>query len=196
MKKIFTILCLSLAVATTNAQEQGTILLGALTDATSAGWSEIQMMPTVGYFISDQMAVGLGLSFNSTKDEDEYTTSMGFNPAYTETNTTTGTNLMPWMRLYMNERMFATAALAIGMGSDKFESTQAGVDNTEDKTSSMALVLGGGMSLKWGDYVAIEPGITFQYGTSSVTPDGQDKINGPTTMSLGWNIGICLMMSE
>ena len=64
MKKIITSLMALSLIFSASAQDgmKGTYLLGATQDITSTGWSDIQITPSVGYFVSDNIAVGLGFS--------------------------------------------------------------------------------------------------------------------------------------
>ena len=71
MKKLFTILLIScFAFNTSFAQvEQGTWILVTSDASNPNGWSNIQLQPTIGYFLTDQFVLGLGLSFLQQKDE-------------------------------------------------------------------------------------------------------------------------------
>ena len=212
MKKLFTLLLISIfAINTTCAQVEGegTWILGATTELSNAPWSQIAMQPTIGYFISDNMAVGLGFGYGSTKNETQLT---GFNNNgdqvdYTETNTTSNISMTPWMRLYMGDMFFVNAAVTIGSGSDKDETSNSElsgwtdsdgsiVGEMTDKSSSFGLNIGGGASILWGDHIAFEPMFGFTMGSSSETPFDQDKEKGPSTMGLGFSIGVCVMLGN
>lgn len=213
MKKLFTILLVSfLAVNTSVAQVegQGTVILGAYTELSNTAWSQAVVTPNIGYFLSDQFVVGLGLSINSSTDEDELTgfnTNTGNTEDYTVTNSVFNMTIAPWMRLYLNEMFFVNASVAIGSGSDKMESSDSDlsgwtdsdgdqVSEMVDKQSSFGLNVGAGASILWGDYLAFEPMFGFTMGSSSDTPFDQDTEKGPSTIGLGFKIGICVMLGN
>ena len=75
MKKLFTIVLVSfLAINTSLAQVdgEGTVILGAYTELSNSPWSQVTLTPTIGYFLSDQIAVGLMFSLNTSKEDTEY----------------------------------------------------------------------------------------------------------------------------
>ena len=199
MKKLFTLLLISIfAINTTCAQVEGegTWILGATTELSNAPWSQIAMQPTIGYFISDNMAVGLGFSLASSSQDTEMP-DLG-NGEYTITNSTSDMSIGPWMRYYLGEMMFVNAGVALGSGSTKWSTTESGADpsSTTDKTASMDLEIGAGASILWGDHIAFEPMFGLSMGNSSVTPHGGDKIKGPSTMNVGFKIGVCVMLGN
>lgn len=198
MKKIFTIILISsFTINTSFAQPgQGTWLLGAMTDATSSqGWSNIPVQPTIGYFLTDQFVLGLGLDYQTSSQEVGDQLGGEADEAKVITNSL---NLSPWARVYLNERFFIHAGLGIGSGSNKttFSGDLDFIENTEDKNASFNFDVGPGFSLLWGEYVAIEPGMLISMTSGSTTPDGGDKIKDPTTFSVGFRIGIAVMLSE
>lgn len=193
MKKLFTILLVScLAINISSAQvEQGTWLLGATTDATSAGWSEVQLEPTIGYFLTDQFVLGMQLGFSNTTWEDFAPDGTVIDGSSSVNNLTIG----PWVRAYLNERFFMHAGVTITSGSTKVDySSSTGIDDVKNTNSGFALAAGPGMSLMWGDYIAFEPAMLIQMASSSVKPDGADKIKGPTTINVGFQIGVAVMI--
>ena len=198
MKKLITIVLVSfLAINTSLAQvEQGTVILGATTELSNSAWSQVAMEPSIGYFISDQMAIGLGFSLGSTSQDTEMP-DMG-NGEYTITNSNSGMSIGPWMRFYMGEVFFINAGIELGSGSTKWSTTESGADpsSTTDKTSSFGLDVGAGASILWGDHIAFEPMFGLEMGSSSSTPDGGDKTKGPSTMNVGFKIGVCVMLGN
>jgi len=212
MKKLFTIVLVSLlAINTTVAQVdgEGTVILGAYTELSNSPWSQVAMTPAIGYFLSDAVAIGLGFSFGSTTDEEEYEwpNSSGGTDKWTETNITSGMEIAPWMRMYLNEMFFINATLAIGSTSDKDKTSDKDysgwtdsdgnlVSEMVDKTSSFGLQVGAGASILWGDHIAFEPMFGFTMGSSSETDFDQDKEKGPSTIALGFRIGVCVMLGN
>ena len=197
MKKLITIVLVSfLAINTTFAQvEQGTVILGATTELSNSAWSQVAMEPSIGYFISDQMAIGLGFSLGSTSQDTEFDNGTD---TWTETNSTNGMTIGPWVRFYMSEMFFINAGVEIGSGSTKWSTTLSGADpsSTNDKTASFGLDVGAGASILWGDHIAFEPMFGLEMGSSSSTPDGGDKTKGPSTMNVGFKIGVCVMLGN
>ena len=137
--------------------------------------------------MTDQFVLGLGLTYNSTKEEV---------PDYSET-TTSDMVISPWMRIYMNEMFFIHAGVDIGSGSTKKDYDSAtGLDDTTDKRGSFGLMAGPGLSLMWGDYIAVEPAMLIQMGSGWSKPDGGDKANLPSTFNVGFQIGVAIMLGN
>ena len=209
MKKLITILLISfLAVNTSLAQiEQGTVILGATTELSGTEWSMVKMQPSIGYFVSDQLAIGLGLGFE-TKSLD--TEVIGGGPTggdYTSTSSESDLKIGPWMRLYLSEMFFLNAGVELGFGSGP-NTTYSGDDPpsgtpTEYSRSSLGFDIGAGASILWGDHIAFEPmfGLDFASGSSEVTTttggtSTTTTTNLPTTMDLGFKIGVCIMLGN
>ena len=188
MKKLFTILLIScFAFNTSFAQvEQGTWILGATSDASNPnGWSNIQLQPTIGYFLTDQFVLGLGLSFLQQKDEE---------PDFYE-STVTNTSIAPWMRMYFNERFFLHTGITVSSGSDKTDyDSSTGINDTKNTSGGFGLDVGPGFSLMWGDYVAVEPAMLIQMASGWQKPDGGDKTKDPSVLSVGFRIGVAVML--
>ncbi len=207
MKKLFTIVLVSfLAINTSLAQvEQGTVILGATTELSNSAWSQVAMEPSIGYFLSDQMAIGLGFSLGTTSLDNDLDNGTD---SWTETSSTNDMSIGPWVRFYLGEMFFINAGVTLGSGSstnkttDKdlsgWSTTENGADpsSTTDKTSNFGLDVGAGASILWGDHIAFEPMFGFTMGSSSETPFDQDKEKGPSTMNVGFRIGICVMLGN
>ena len=212
MKKLFTILLISALTINTNFAQpgEGTWLLGGTTELSDTAWSQVVLTPSVGYFISDQMALGLGFSLNSTTNEtivDYFNTTTGNMSDFTITNVQSNMAIAPWMRYYLNEMFFINATLAIGSGSDKDKTEnkeQTGWQDSDgnlvsekvDKEASLGLNVGVGASILWGDHLAFEPMFGLTYSSSSNTNFDEDKVSGPSSINVGFKIGVCLMLGE
>ena len=191
MKKIITITLLSfLTIISASAQDEGsstigkgTYLLGATQDITSTGWSDIAITPSVGYFLSDNLAVGLGFSFGTTDDNGD--------PAVDGQTTTSAMAVSPFVRYYMNDKLFVSGGF--GMGSAKSTMKMDGMDDVEVSSSTFGLNVGAGLSLMWGERVAIEPAFMIMTGSSS-SEVGGESTDGPSSMSAGFSIGLSLRM--
>ena len=185
MKKIITISLLSIfAITTTTAQVgKGTYLLGATQDITSGSWTDISISPSVGYFLTDDIAVGLGFSYSS--DDDNGDLSM-------EGQTiTTNMSFAPFLRYYLNDMLFATGGFDLSSGTTTFN--EEGESPLETSNSGFGLHLGAGLSLMWGERVAVEPALLLQTSSSS-TKIGNLTVDGPSTVGLGFSIGLSLRM--
>jgi len=188
MKKIITSLMALSLIFGASAQDgmKGTYLLGATQDITSTGWSDIQITPSVGYFVSDNIAVGLGLSYTSNKDMTIEVLGIVSDPM-----DMTSTTLSPFLRYYMDDKLFFVGGF--DMTSSTTTNKPAGGTETESKNSSFGINVGAGLSLMWGDRVAVEP--AFMIGTSSSKSEaGGTEVDGPTGLNAGFQIGLSLRM--
>jgi len=206
MKKLFTIVLVSfLAINTSLAQvEQGTVILGATTELSNSAWSQVAMEPSIGYFLSDQMAIGLGFSLGTTSLDNDLDNGTD---SWTETSSTNDMSIGPWVRFYLGEMFFINAGVTLGSGSSTNKTTDKDlsgwydsdgilVSEMKNKTASFGLDVGAGASILWGDHIAFEPMFGLNMGSSSVTPFDQDKVKGPSTMNVGFRIGICVMLGN
>jgi outer membrane protein len=152
MKKLFiAVLAFVTFAFSTNAQtEKGTIYLGgqvgfssgsSKTTTTQGGTSitaegpktsSFSLLPSAGYFFSDNMAIGLGLGYNQNQ-----TVTKGTN---TETTNTTGIFVVaPHFRYYMptsaeNFKFFVQASVELGFGNRTNE-VKSGNTTTTTKSS-------------------------------------------------------------
>ncbi len=143
MKKIlFGIFALSLLViSTANAQlEKGRMYLGANVgftsgttkqtlgnNSTSSTTSTFTLLPSFGYFIGDNMSLGLGIGFSQDKSK----------PNTNTTNTSNQFIVAPHFRYYVptsSEQFafFVQAELSIGSGSNKNEVVSGPVTTTTE----------------------------------------------------------------
>lgn len=113
--------------------------------------SSFSIMPSIGYFVMDNLAVGLSANFSSTtlKDEgDKYTVS--------------STMLLPTAIYYFPVEGQFKPLLQVGAGlmstKEKY-SYDGGSD--EDKMSGLALNFGGGAAYFINDYVSLNFGLSY-----------------------------------
>ena len=174
------------------------MILGATIELGGTAWSMVAMEPTIGYFFTDQFALGMKFGLANTQNE----TDLG---SYTLTETTNSLTMGPWMRFYTNDIFFISAGIAMSSGSSKEETDDKNatgwydsdgnlVSEMESTSFGLGIEAGAGASILWGDYIAFEPMVVFDYGTSSQQPWDQDKIKGPRTINLGFKIGVCVML--
>ncbi|MAU37192.1 MAG: hypothetical protein CMD14_07465 [Flavobacteriales bacterium] len=205
MKKLFTILlisCFAFNTSFAQVEGQGTVILGATTELGGTPWSLVTMEPTIGYFFTDQFALGMKFALANTKDETELGSG---STKWTETTTVNSLTMGPWMRFYTNDIFFINAGIAMTSGSNKEETDDKNysgwvdsdgnlVSEKESTSFGLSIEAGAGASILWGDYIAFEPMVVFDYGTSSQQPWDEDKIKGPRTINLGFKIGVCVML--
>ena len=152
MKKLLFTLGLVAIVGMASAQtDQGGWVVGASSnlgftsesqDGVADNTSTINLGTRAGYFIIDNLSLGLLLNFNNESQGD-----------FKDTQTTIG----PWARYYVGGQFFLGAAY--GIGSNKSDN---GV--TETKTSGGNLLLEAGYPIFMGDNVAIEPALNYTMG--------------------------------
>ena len=185
MKKIITSLMALSLIFGASAQDgmKGTYLLGATNDITTTGWSDIQIQPNVGYFVSDNIAVGTTLGFTSTNDKAG--TAAG------ET-TTSSTTIAPYVRYYMDSKLFFTGGF--GMINTKSTTVTDGADDFENKGSQTIIGLGAGLSLMWGERVAVEPAFVLRNVSGKNEATGSDSMDMPSSLTVGFQIGLSLRM--
>ena len=185
MKKIITSLMALSLIFGASAQDgmKGTYLLGATQDITSTGWSDIQITPSVGYFVSDNIAVGLGFSLANTNDNGDKAT--------VGENKTSSMTFSPFVRYYMNDKLFLVGGF--GLTSSSATMSMTGVDDVETKGSAFGINVGAGLSLMWGERVAVEPAFMITNSTSK-TEVGNTSTDGPSGLSAGFQIGLSLRM--
>jgi hypothetical protein len=204
MKKLFTMLTVVAISTTLSFAQQGTVILGANTQLSNAPWSQVVMTPSVGYFVSDQMAIGLGFSLGTSSEDDELDNGTD---SWTETESSSEMSISPWMRFYLNEIFFINAGITLGSGSGTDKTTDKDlsgwtdsegilVSERKDKAASFDLDIGAGASILWGKHIAFEPMFGLQMGSSSVTYFDQDKEKGPSTINVGFRIGVCVMLGN
>ena len=70
MKKIFTII-FALVISTSSIySQQGTWILGAGSNLANVSWQNYSLVPTIGYFITDEIVVGSSFSMGSSNDKE------------------------------------------------------------------------------------------------------------------------------
>ena len=162
---------------------KGTYLLGATQDITSTSWSDIAITPTFGYFIADKLAFGLSFSYFNRNDNGD--------PAVSGQRTTLSMTVSPFVRYYMNDKLFISGGFS--MGSGKTTTKMDGMDDVVEENSSFGLNVGTGLSLMWGERVAIEPAFVISSSNSKST-DNNSTVDGPSYLTAGFSIGLSLRM--
>ena len=190
MKKIFTMLTVVAISTTMIFAQKGTVALGVDSRLDNIAWQEYKLAPTVGYFITDNMMLGIGFQSSSITDKDEQIFYNPFNitetQLLTENSFAKSMELMPFMRYYFGN-LYASAGVLISSSSASNESKDgvweynnstgdydyAGYNMTtyENESASIGMSLRVGYSLMWNDKISLEPsfGITTSSGKSKNT---------------------------
>jgi hypothetical protein len=183
MKKLFTMLMV-VAIATTTAFSQGgTFAIGVGSDIADQSWQDYRLKPTVGYFISDNMMVGLGFGLTSGSVEQLDQNGNGIDDMVDIG--TSAMKLSPFFRLYLGEYFFLNAGISLSSGSSDSQvmnSNNSAYIVEATSTSSTDIDLGAGLSLMWNEKIAIEPSLGMVIGSN----EGSSSFN--LAMGLGINI--------
>jgi outer membrane protein len=178
MKKVF---FLAIALAFTNLifeqTEQGKFVLSGATglqfissnidyeydgqSLRNVTQSSFSIMPSIGYFVMDNLAVGLSANFSSTTQKNEgakYTVS--------------STMLLPTAIYYFPVEGQFKPLLQVGAGlmSTKEKDSYNG-DTYEDKMSGLALNFGGGAAYFINDYVSLNFGLSYTMANLKYSDD-------------------------
>lgn len=201
MKKLFTILSAVILTATMTFAQKGTVAIGVGSNLANVSWQDYSLIPTVGYFITDNMMVGTGFSMGSSTSEDEYL------PGWNEQGELSqrSFNISPFFRYYAGESLFASVGISIGSTSREEDASNAlGVNAVgETNTSSFGLNASVGYSLMWNERVCIEPsfGIATSSGSSTVKSnfDGsvtENDSDAPSTFGMAIGLGINIRLGN
>jgi hypothetical protein len=138
-----------------------------LTDFTSI-LSDVGM----GYFVSDNIVVGLKFGMSSTGSNEE------LNGGSTTKSNTSSMNLGPMFRYYIEAGdMYLFPQLAYSMGSNKnVVEVSAGTTTTTTETinKSSDLMIGFGMAILLGDYFTLEPTLSYHMISQTIVDGGVD----------------------
>src|SRR5699024_4323653 len=177
----------AMVIAGANAQtEQGGIMAGGSVGLNFGNYygeydgnkgektktTNIAVMPKVGYFVADGLAVGLGLNLNSLseKDDDDKFTASTF-------------LISPFARYYSSVGLFGD--VSVGLGSEKSKYN----DNDPDKDKIFGWSLGAGYAIFLNDNVSIEPMVSYNSISYTDGDDSKDKFkSGQFMIQVGFNI--------
>ena len=125
----------------------------------------------------------MGFSFGNTDDNGD--------PAGAGQITTSTMTISPFARYYLDDKFFVSGGVSIGSGN--VTTKMDNVDDVSVDVSTFGLNVGAGLSLMWGERVAIEPAFMVMTGSSN-TKTGNTTVDGPSSMSAGFSIGLSLRM--
>jgi len=168
MKKFF---LLAIVLVSTNVilaqTEQGKFVLSGATglqflssnieveyDGQSSGdmtQNSFTIIPSIGYFVMDNLAVGMTANFSSTTQKNEgYKTK------------TTSTMILPTVLYYFPVAGNLKPLVQVGAGLMSFSKENKNSENSyKDKFSGLALNFGGGASYFINDYVSLNFGVSY-----------------------------------
>ena len=185
MKKLFTILTIVALSITISFAQQGTVALGVGSNLANQSWQNYSLVPTVGYFISDNMMIGTGFTMSLSSDE-----------VSTIKYKSNSMSVSPFARFYLNKSLYVSAGLNMTSSSDVVEDTGNNYKNT-DTESAFGFNGGVGYSLMWNDHICIEPSLGFGTSGGSITNENEfggnstsSSIDAPTTFGMAIGLGI------
>jgi len=123
-------LCLSQTISA-QAVNQGAWMVGGSAGFQSQKYKDadesttyINLSPNLGYFIADDLAIGLALNLSSISSDGESVTDFG---------------LGPFVRFYFADAIFAQAGVNLGLGDSEFTEFQVGVGYSWFVDNSVAI---------------------------------------------------------
>jgi len=187
MKKIFTIFFVGILTINFSNAQQGDFIVGANSDVSNTNIIFWNLSPTIGYFVSDNICVGMSLGYNSSNYDE--------NDIKQESDSF---GIMPFVRFYQNDQLYYYAGFGIASMSS-INDNDISNEKSESKQSMFGFMAGVGYSLKWGKHFTFEPTIGIRTGSGS----GETEINQngftvdndydlPSTFNLGMGLGISL----
>ena len=187
MKKLFTMLTVVAISTTMSLAQEGTVAIGVGSDFADVSWQEYSLTPTVGYFVADNMMIGMGFYLGSTSSSYEGVGSTG--NVVTYDTKISGMELSPFLRYYMNDAFFGQAGIVMTSSSNT-----DGDEFVEDtKISTFGIQAAVGYSLMWNDKVCIDPYFGIETGSgSSEVSSGNITVSqdAPSTFEMGVGLSI------
>ena len=198
MKKLFTMFTVVAISTTMSFAQQGSVAIGVGSNLANVSWVEYELIPTVGYFITDNMMVGTGFSMGSSSEENvEFIPSAGLGLGDRDIS---NFSISPFLRYYMNDAFFVSAGIEITSSSNEWKISSNPFSNpysNEVSTSSFGLNAGVGYSLMWNERICIEPsiGIATSSGTSENSTNDNSSVtsfesDAPSTFGMAIGLGI------
>lgn len=138
--------------------------------ADKASTTSIEFGPKVGYFISDNFSVGVGIGLNTSKTESADGNTK---------NTSNVFGIAPFARYHIpvGEKfyVFGEAALGVGFGGGKTKNGGTSVDH--DKISTVGLAVSPGLIFLPSERIAIELSINLLSFNSRTQKDKENSSN-------------------
>ena len=193
MKKLFLIVCAFLLIGTSSYAQKGSFLIGASSDVGDKPIIFWSLNPTLGYFVTDNLCVGLGFGMASGSWE----------PMEDYTLKDDSLSISPFLRFYMSDNpVFFHGGISVG--SYKSETNDTDFDlKEESKTSTFGIVGGIGYSLRWGKFFVFEPMLALQSSsgntTTKITNSGvvtESEGDAPSVLNIGLSLGISVQLGK
>ncbi|HNP97052.1 MAG TPA: autotransporter domain-containing protein [Cyclobacteriaceae bacterium] len=190
MKKlIISIFLTSLSITFAFAQfNKGNILVGGTTGlsgsfttsktkngsstTTNGKFSSFSIQPQAGYFVMDNLAVGLGLSFATSSFKDD---------GSSDKSSSTGIGLTPFVRYYF-DKFFAQGAFGFGSNKSKNTFNNTTTESTQNTTNWS---ISGGYVIFLNDAIALEPQIGYSYFSQKSKGSNTKGINAGISFGVG-----------
>ena len=193
MKKLLILVFALIISASLTRAQQGNILVGATSNIGDQPIIFWELTPTVGYFITDNLCVGLGLNSTSSSSEPQQNYNV-------ESDSLT---LNPYVRYYMtNNPMFFHAGIAMGSSKNIDDDNEF---NNEVTSSTFGMNIGVGYSLNWGKHFVFEPmlGLSTTSGSTTIkTTNLSNNVvsevdtDAPSNTSIGISLGISFILGN
>ena len=213
MKKIFTILCVSLLSVGVFAQaetEAGTFLLSGATglDFASQGvtgsdpsdyWddpnapagydhsqkaSNMELKLMGGYFVADGLALGLSVLYKSESSTDEESIT-----GYSESEKSTQSTMMiaPTVRYYFGETgVWLQTQYGFGSLSQSYTEEETGQTTvtTESSNSMSSLQFGAGYAISLSDNISLNPSVGYAMTSVTIEDGYYDSVDAVTGLPI------------
>lgn len=139
--------------------------------------TNISFNPTFGYFVIDNLALGLEIGISSSKFESDDGTFESKNSV---------TAFGPFVKYYLDNGVFGMGSVGFGSANSEFTS---GGSTTSNDLSVFQWRIGVGYAAFLNEFVAVEPMVS--YGSQSLTDDADFKdIESGITIGAGFTIFI------
>ena len=193
MKKFLTLVFALIISASLTRAQQGNILVGATSNIGDQPIIFWGLTPTVGYFITDNLCVGLGLNSSSSSSEPQQNYNV-------ESDSLT---LSPYVRYYMNDNpMFFHAGISMGSSKNIDDDTDFNFKN-EVTSSTFGMNIGVGYSLNWGKHFVFEPmlGLSTTSGSTTIKTTNNNVVteqdtDAPSNTNIGISLGISFIFGN
>ncbi len=129
---VYSVIFLSMSqMLTAQTVGQGAWMLGGSAGFRSENFKDsdvsittIDFSPNIGYFIADDLAIGLALGLNSTSIDGNSSTDFG---------------LGPFVRFYFADAIFGQVGASLGLGDDEFTDIELGIGYSWFVDNSVAI---------------------------------------------------------
>lgn len=167
MKKLFTIAALALATVAFSQTEKGTLFVGGSAGFSSQSGSNESggttvddpkvvsgnFMPRVGYFVADDLAVGVRVGYSSTKTDDKANDTKNSSSSF-------GAGVFAKKYVSLGDRFFIFGMADIGFGSSKSKIESGNTTTESDPTKTFGINISPGVEF----FPCSQIGISASFG--------------------------------